>query len=399
MAAAPTTAGTSVASAAPTEMRIAALDGFRGLTTLMVVVSHYFAELNNGITGLAVGWLAVLAFFVLSGFLIGRLILEKQVHANFFVVFYVRRFCRMIPPFLVVLAAIYALYAVIGQHHWSETKPMFPAWSYLTFTQGFFMIAHDSIGPHWLAPTWTLAVEEHFYLVAPAAIILTPRRHLLKALIVIGLMSVALRYAIFINGVAPVMAGRVMIVSLADSLIAGIIAAEFYVTKRIDWARHGEAIRIAPIVLLVASFGMKFADNDPNGLFAVFGTFFISIAAACIILSLMYGAPEAKRFESKTLCFFGHTSYTVYLTHLAVLGMMHGLILGDIPDLATWQQLGVTLLSLPVAFAVGWLLFKYVEEPMTAYGRSWRWSRELRKAPAVSGQPSFGVAAPRDSAA
>ncbi|HRK19443.1 MAG TPA: acyltransferase [Hyphomicrobiaceae bacterium] len=388
MAAAPTTAGTTIASAAPGEMRIAALDGFRGVTTLMVVVSHFFAELHNGIKALAVGWMAVLAFFVLSGFLIGRLILEKQVHANFYTVFYVRRVCRMIPPFVVVLLGIYGLYAVIGHHHWAETTPMFPMWSYLTFTQGFFMISTDTIGPHWLAPTWTLAVEEHFYLIAPAAIILTPRRHLLKVLVAVALMSVAIRYAIFIGGIGPNMAGRVMIFSLADSLIAGIIAAELYVTKRIDWAKHGDAIRVAPIVLLLASFVIRFVDDNPDGLFAVFGTHFISIAAACVILSLMYGAPEAKRFENKTLCFFGHTSYTVYLTHLAVLGMMHGLILGDIPDLLTWQQFLVTLAALPVAFGVGWVLYRFIEEPMTAYGRSWRWSKELRPSRADAARPA-----------
>ena len=89
-------------SAVPTgggDRRITTLDGLRGLMTVMVIVSHYFGELEHGVRAVMVGWIAVNMFFVLSGFLIGRLILERRHHANFFAVFYVRRFCRIIPAY------------------------------------------------------------------------------------------------------------------------------------------------------------------------------------------------------------------------------------------------------------------------------------------------------------
>lgn len=80
--------GTGLAAAtAPAEPRIVALDGFRGAMTLLVLFSHYFGEVAHGVPGVSLGWVAVQAFFVLSGFLVGRLILEKQDRANFFVVF------------------------------------------------------------------------------------------------------------------------------------------------------------------------------------------------------------------------------------------------------------------------------------------------------------------------
>jgi peptidoglycan/LPS O-acetylase OafA/YrhL len=69
------------------EGRIAALDGLRGLLASMVIVSHYFGEAAHSVPGLAFGWLAVSMFFVLSGFLIGKIIIEKQQHQNFFLVF------------------------------------------------------------------------------------------------------------------------------------------------------------------------------------------------------------------------------------------------------------------------------------------------------------------------
>src|SRR5437016_14672551 len=91
---APTSADT-----AGQERRIVALDGLRGLMTILVIVSHYFGEVPNGLRATMLGWLAVDVYFVLSGYLIGKLILERGQHANFFTVFYVRRICRTIPAY------------------------------------------------------------------------------------------------------------------------------------------------------------------------------------------------------------------------------------------------------------------------------------------------------------
>ena len=59
------------------ERRVVALDGLRGMMTILVVISHYFAEVPHGISVLMFGWVAVDMFFVLSGYLVGKLILEK----------------------------------------------------------------------------------------------------------------------------------------------------------------------------------------------------------------------------------------------------------------------------------------------------------------------------------
>ena len=181
------------------DVRITGLDGLRGFMTLMVVISHFFAELPHGISAFGFGFFGVIGFFALSGFLIGRLILEKKDHKNFLAVFYVRRFCRMIPPFFLVLAIILGLYALFGHHHWSDVDVAFPWWSYVLFIQNFFMVSANSIGGHWLAPTWTLAVEEHFYLIVPAALLFTPRRHLLKGLIAVGVASLLFASAFLVS--------------------------------------------------------------------------------------------------------------------------------------------------------------------------------------------------------
>jgi peptidoglycan/LPS O-acetylase OafA/YrhL len=85
-------------------------------------------------------------------------------------------------------------------------------------------------------------------------------------------------------------------------------------------------------------------------------------------------APEANRFKSSLLRFFGNISYSIYLTHLGVLGLMHGLILGGSPSLGTSAQLMVTLAALVVTIALAWVMTVMIEEPITRWGRSFRWN-------------------------
>ena len=73
--------------------------------------------------------------------------------------------------------------------------------------------------------------------------------------------------------------------------------------------------------------------------------------------------------------FFGDNGYCLYLTHLPILGLAHGLVLGTAPDLATPAQWAVTLAAIPVCVAVGWGMTKLLEEPLSRYGRNaWRWA-------------------------
>jgi peptidoglycan/LPS O-acetylase OafA/YrhL len=174
------------------EQRLVALDGLRGLMTILVVISHYFAEVPHGITALMVGWIAVDMFFVLSGFLVGRLILDKQQNDNFFTVFYARRVFRTLPIYFVCLL-VNAVLLSIFSGHWVDADGAFPIWSYFVFAQNFFMAAADGIGAHWLAPTWTLAVEEHFYLLVPALFFIVPRKRIAAVLAALAVGAVAAR--------------------------------------------------------------------------------------------------------------------------------------------------------------------------------------------------------------
>jgi peptidoglycan/LPS O-acetylase OafA/YrhL len=390
----PDTALPSSAETTGQERRVVALDGLRGLMTILVILSHYFGEVPNGVRATMLGWLAVDMYFVLSGYLVGKLILERKAHANFLAVFYVRRICRTIPAYLITVFVVFGLLALIKQS-WVDADIRFPLWSYLTFNQNFFMISTGSIGAHWLAPTWTLAVEEHFYLVVPALIVFVPGRRLVPVLIAVVVGALLLRIAIYRFDILPDMAALVLLPSRADILVCGILAAVAFKTRGIPWQRVELPLRLTPIVMLVGTSTLKLLGN---GNFETAGPLLAAIGCAAFILTIVLGAPEAKRFHSQVLRFFGNNGYCLYLTHLPVLGLMHGLILGTQPDVATPSQWLVTVAALPVCTLVGWGMTKLVEEPMTAYGRSWRWSPELRLGPtAMSPQPAPASTAPAAS--
>ncbi len=365
----------AITGAASNEVRrILALDGLRGLMTIFVVISHFFAELPGGLSGLMFGWIGVDMFFVLSGFLVGKLILEKSVHANFFSVFYARRFLRTIPAYLITVLAVFAV-SRFCDPSWSGSEGAFPAWTYLTFVQPFFMVAQGTIGAHWLAPTWTLAVEEHFYLIVPALIVFTPRRWLIPTLIAVAVGAVILRLSIFQAGFANPMAARVLLPGRADLLAFGILAALVVTRSGLLQARADLALRVTPLLALVSILVMHAFGGTA---FDVYGPLAMAIGCAAYLLAIVRGAPEAKRLESRLLRFLGNNSYCIYLTHLPVLGLMHGLILGGQPALTNPGQWMVTLAATPVCVLVGWTMTKLIEEPLTRYGRSWKWSAEPR---------------------
>jgi peptidoglycan/LPS O-acetylase OafA/YrhL len=372
------------------EQRLVALDGLRGLMTILVVVSHYFAEVPHGITALMVGWIAVDMFFVLSGFLVGRLILDKQQNDNFFAVFYARRVFRTLPIYFVCLIVNAVLLSVFTGS-WVDADGAFPIWSYFVFAQNFFMAAANGIGAHWLAPTWTLAVEEHFYLLVPALFFIVPRSRVAGVLAGIGIAAVAARaLTVALLGGHSTIAASVLLPNRADVLVIGLLAAVAIHSNRVPWPRLDLPTRIAPIVLLVAIAVMTQVAG--RHAFTIFAPLLAALACAAFLLSLVRGAPEAKRFTGKFLGFFNTTSYAVYLTHLPVLGLMHGLLLGARPDIATPQQWAVTFAALPVTVLVAWLLTVLVERPLTNYGRSWKWSGRPRASAANAVAPAPATA-------
>ncbi len=358
-----------------TPSRIAALDGLRGVLAMMVVVAHYFGEVPHGFAAVTLAWVAVRIFFVLSGFLMARIILENLASPGFFKTFYIRRACRTLPVYFVLLAIVFGAAQLFSDAPWMRADRILPLWNFLTFTQGFAMVAARHFGTDWLTPSWTLTVEEQFYLLAPLICLLTPRRYLIAVLAGFVALSIGFRVFAFEAGVIPPMAAMVLLPGAMHAMFLGMIGALLLEKKNIDWPRYDVWLRAAPIVCLCVVLALKMFDAKGGPLFEQIGVPLVSVAGMLYLMAIVRDVPEAQRLRAKGLRALGRLSYSIYLLHMPVLGLMHGLILGARPDIATGAQIAVTVAAVPVAIALAWVVNRFVEEPMIDYGRSWKFGK------------------------
>ena len=153
-----------------------ALDGLRGVAILLVLIWHeclpltqLVGELTPSILMYMVrySWSGVDLFFVLSGFLISRILLQTVESPHYYSTFFMRRFFRVLPLYYLLLGVAFGLktsiFREMSEPYWQSPAPW---WSYLTFTQNLFFDGHG-VGGYLLGVTWSLAIEEQFYLFFP----------------------------------------------------------------------------------------------------------------------------------------------------------------------------------------------------------------------------------------
>jgi peptidoglycan/LPS O-acetylase OafA/YrhL len=340
--------------------RIAELDGLRGLAALAVVFAHYFGEVTHGFRAFTVGWIGVDVFFVLSGFLIGSIILEQHARLGFFKTFYLKRAARIVPVYAAVCVLTLSAVVLTAGHTWSD-QPFSPG-VYAIFGTNFAMSLANTQGDLWLRPTWTLAVEEQFYLLLPALICLTPRRLLMPLLI--GLWASASMFRLALQP-THLMAALTLLPCRMDFLLSGVVLA--LLCRSFDLTPHLQFLRITALISLAALLLLRYFGGA--NLFAVWEGAIASIGIACFIASILHGAPEAARYRSRALQYFGQISYCLYLVHQPVAGLLHGLLLNSVPDIGGMRGVAVTVLSLLVSIGIAALSWKWFEAPILARAR------------------------------
>ena len=184
------------------EERSPTLDGLRGLAILLVVVWHYVGVPlppagvhQDGSTWIptAKGALIICrggvdVFFVLSGYLIAGILLRNQHSRRYYAPFFIRRACRILPLYS-VLVAVFIMCRIAGYEGVLFDGPI-PLAAYITMTQNYGMAAMGTYGAVWLSATWSLAIEEQFYLLFPALVRILGRW--LPALLAAGIVGAPL---------------------------------------------------------------------------------------------------------------------------------------------------------------------------------------------------------------
>lgn len=167
--------------------RISDLDGLRGVAVLMVIALHifkradYFTEnpILASITSLTtVGWMGVDIFFTLSGFLITSILLQARDEANYFKNFYMRRALRIVPLYLVLILFVLFLAPKLERAFKEEVWQFLPI--LLLYLQNWTILFEDLHITQYLLVTWSLAIEEQFYILWPFLVYYLNTRQLIK---------------------------------------------------------------------------------------------------------------------------------------------------------------------------------------------------------------------------
>jgi peptidoglycan/LPS O-acetylase OafA/YrhL len=291
-----------------------ALDGLRAVAVTLVVAAH------AGIT--AAGDLGVTIFFVISGFLITWLLLKERDSTGSVSLggFYARRALRIFPAYYVFLACSLAIDWQAGDRR--SAAGTVPA---LFYYLNYFNALHGHPSSS-IAHAWSLAVEEQFYLVWPAAFVLLAargQRALLNGLVcAIAGVAVWRSCAYLWLGLGPAYAYNAFDCRF-DCLAAGCLLAVACRSQqfRSTMERYGERWRWAPLVTAVALLiGLEWAPAWCR--YSVgFTMQALSIAFAVAQLLLLHGGAPWRLLDWHTMKYLGRVSYGMYLYHQWGLGI------------------------------------------------------------------------------
>jgi peptidoglycan/LPS O-acetylase OafA/YrhL len=342
-----------------------ALDGLRFVAFLLVFFFHALQWSRWGnLPFIRFGYLGVPIFFVLSGFLIGGILLDLKDKqrpgfglAAKLKTFYVRRALRIFPVYYLFIGILAALLALSGRNDPIARNSFVWHLSYLTNFRSFVVGMNQVHEGHF----WSLAVEEHFYMLAPLVVLLVNPRTLVRLLAGIIAAVAFARATVYWTG-----SGRdfwVLSPMQFDLLGLGIATAII--------ERKGRFLAIGPtglrrlglvgaafFILYIAQFYRPV--HGTGGLFATLGSLSLGLATAASVLTLWQrpGTLVSRFLAFRPFAYFGQISYGLYLFHPNCLGWS-GKYFG--PTTLTNATIG--LLVTLLAAMLSWHIF---EKPINA---------------------------------
>jgi peptidoglycan/LPS O-acetylase OafA/YrhL len=301
------------------------LDGIRFLAVGLVLIDHWLAEKNV----LPFGPLGVTMFFVLSGFLITRILIQSKLkddeigRSHWFSVkqFIIRRSIRIFPIYFLAIFVLYAL----------DVPPVRDTilWC-LTYSTNIYIASKQ----HWMGTIdhlWSLAVEEQYYLVFPYLILFLPTKNYQKVLIGMIFLSVILRIILFLNG-NEWMVQYVLMPTCLDSFGLGGLLAYFFTFQKNTLFKELTSWKylIASFFLLIFSMYFTYEYQIISGKTHHFGNMVTERLAGSIFCFFLiakavcgYDGVIKLFLENSVISYLGRISYGLYLYHNFVYNYYH----------------------------------------------------------------------------
>lgn len=363
------------------------LDSIRTIAVLLVILSHWLPLTYIKIFDL--GFVGVNIFFVLSGFLITRILLEnkKEAEANnqnkLLVIknFIIRRSLRIFPIYYLTILILFLLSEKTG----TSIKQDFEY--YVTYSSNYlFFVKQDWDGK--LSHLWSLAVEEQFYLIWPWLIIFTNQKylkHIILSVSVFGILSNYILVYIFPHHIML----NVLTPTCFDAFCSGAILAYIMVYKTEDvqtfirWLSY-----LAPVCLLLFIFGSLYNFNTILPIRTLVSVFSLYLIAFTI--QYQGSIVHTVLLNNKALIFLGKVSYGIYLYHNFIPWIWQGfinklnqlnvhipLINSFIPD--TISRALTLLERFALLVLISWLSWILIESPINKLKDRFNYKMNVRR--------------------
>ena len=356
------------------------LDGLRGLAVGMVLAWHFIGIPAWASEGRAfqtlfrvflLGGAGVNLFFVLSGFLITRIIITRnQSNILFLQSFYTRRALRILPPYFLLLVVFWMMVwnSSVQNNVFNDHISL---WRFLTFTQNFWMAENASYGPDGISVTWSVAIEEQYYLIFPILALILSKSRLPVFLACIAVTSVVWRACIFALDPSNNFPSDLGTLARLDGLaIGGLIACAFNNPQWTKWLKTN--LVVLRRAMLWSFVMLLFVRRDSGSLMAYIGHTTLNLCSALVITNILLHLGSTSLWmhalRSRSLLFLGRISYSLYLFHPIIIATAF-LLTGYPKTLSGWPQVFLLIGSLMLSLFFCHLLFDRLEKKLIDFGR------------------------------
>jgi peptidoglycan/LPS O-acetylase OafA/YrhL len=389
---------------------LACLDGLRGVAIALVMFHHFTIyggmRPDIGVDRLyyALGqsaWWGVDLFFVLSGFLITGILIEARGSPGYFRIFYARRSLRIFPLYYgVLIVAFWAVPLLVTPSPAFEGEMLAQSW-YWTYLVNFRTAINGWPAFLGLGHFWSLAVEEQFYLLWPAVVLVCDRRTLPRLCLGLIVGGLLLRAGLAVSG--QPLAAYALMPARMDALAFGAVLAAarcepvWWAIAR-HWARPAGAVAAASLTALFLVEGVL--DAETTAVQTV-GFTLTAVLSAALLVGAVEGDTRSlpvRVLASRPLRFLGRYSYGLYVFHhLLVFGLAgHLLLLERTPRLAGSQlpgQLFFLVVATGASIAVAVLSWYCWEQPFLRLKRFFPYGSGIEAGERSEPRPSIDLAA------
>jgi peptidoglycan/LPS O-acetylase OafA/YrhL len=363
------------------EARLTEIDGIRGILSIIVVLGHTAVALGvQAFSNMQIWyWMPMDVFFAISGFLLGRIVIANGHRPGFLRSYFIRRILRIWPAYYSVVLVVSAVTFIAADQ--AANWPVLAFIKQLTFLQFTEYLAFGERGNYLYAllHTWSVAIEEHFYLLLPLLVALLVRRPSSK--VVVALLAIALT-SVFLRLIGD-MNAWVLLTRLHGFVFGLLVAfATFWAGSSPFWTR------ILRSRTLVVSFGLitlSWAFLSPLLPYELVPRLSVSrmrwvsqslaaASAAAFLLVAAYhtnldGGRGIGVLRNRMLTHLGEISYSTYLWHWPLFVAIKPWVLqSDLSGVAR------TLLAVTLVFIVANLSYYGVERPFLRLKRLWAYS-------------------------